>query len=48
MGILTLADIRKMAVTIHCYNMQVAPARMGFVKRMNQLISRAAKIRNWA
>ena len=48
MATLDLATIRKMAVTIHCYNMQVEPARMGFVKRMNQLISRAAKIRNWA
>lgn len=48
MNILTLADIRKMAVTVHCYNMAVTPARMSFVKRMNQLISRAAKIRNWA
>ena len=48
MNHLTLADIRKMAVTVHCYNMRVAPARIGFVKRMNQLISRAAKIRHWA
>lgn len=48
MNTLTLADIRKMAVTAHCYNMAVQPARVGFVKRMNQLISRAAKIRNWA
>lgn len=47
MNHLTLADIRKMAVTVHCYNMQVEPARISFVKRMNQLISRAAKIRNW-
>lgn len=48
MNTLTLADIRKMAVEVHCYNMAVQPARMGFVRRMNQLISRAAKIRNWA
>lgn len=48
MNTLTLADIRKMAVTVHCYNMAVTPARIGFVKRMNQLISRAAKIRSWA
>ena len=48
MNRLTLADIRKMAVTVHYYNMAVTPARVGFVKRMNQLISREAKIRNWA
>ena len=48
MNTLTLADIRKMAVEVHCYNMAVTPARMSFVRRMNQLISRAAKIRNWA
>ena len=47
MNYLTLADVRKMAVTVHCYNMAVRPARMSFVRRMNQLISRAAKIRNW-
>ena len=48
MNYLTLADLRKMAVEVHCYNMAVQPARMSFVKRMNQLISRAARIRNWA
>ena len=48
MNTLDLADIRKMAVEVHCYNMQVEPARLAFVKRMKQLISRAAKIRHWA
>ena len=48
MHTLTMADIRKMAVEVHCYNMTVQPARVSFIKRMNQLISRAAKIRTWA
>lgn len=47
MNTLDLADIRKMAVEVHCYNMDARPARLAFIKRMNQLISRAAKIRHW-
>lgn len=47
MELLTLTDLRKLAIHVRCRTESVPSARENFVKRLNQVISRAPKIRFW-
>ena len=45
---LSLSDIRKMAVRVHCINLTTPRAKETFIKRLNQLVTRAPKIKFWS
>lgn len=47
MDYLTVADLRKLAIHVRCRTESVPSAREAFIKRLNQAISLAPKIRFW-